>query len=223
MTPEPPPSSKREHRFIFVDWAGDAGFEFEQGSSRHLVVAAVFTSNYSEVRNVLAALRRERRVGPDFHFHYAAASRDLRRSLPLVLRDLPFTSRVVVADKRRLPEELRGLRGNGLIGRLIAEVVVTEDDEVIEGATLLVDGDRREAKTLSALRQAISRLRRERGVIHGPAAVKARPASQEAGLQVADIVAGIAYREGSGRPSGLSALSARIRTVELPEKENRPG
>lgn len=67
-------------KHLFLDWAGDAGFKFAEGSSTHLVFVIAFIADYSVLRQALASLRRGRRLPKDYEFHYVKSSKKVREA-----------------------------------------------------------------------------------------------------------------------------------------------
>ena len=70
----------------------------------------------------------------------------------------------------------------------------------------------------------ISRLFEKRELDYRLKKVTARPAAEEDGLQVADMIAGAALDEATGGSHGyLARLGEKLEIIQVPEKENRPG
>ena len=211
-------------KYVFVDWAGDPGFRFREGSSQHLVMVAVLTRAYAVMREGLSMLRQRQGLAQDFYFHHADTSRLVKPFFFEALADVPFTARVIVVDKPVLPGLWRRMRGQRVIEHFVAEAVVGARREVVENAVLIFDGPRRETKTIRGIRVAISRLFEERELDHRLKKVTARPAVEEDGLQVADMIAGAALDEATGGSHGyLERLGEKLEIVRVLEKENRPG
>ncbi|MBI4317404.1 MAG: DUF3800 domain-containing protein [Chloroflexi bacterium] len=204
-------------RLVFVDWAGDPGFKFREGSSRHLVVVAVFTSQYEDVREALSGLRRKRRLPEGFALHYTSAGRSLRLAIADLLANLSVAVRVVVVDKAALGASWHRMKGWELTERFIADAVVGARQEQLEDALVIVDGARRDTRQLSRIRVALSRLCAQRRPGCHLGRVKARPAAEEDGLQVADAIAGMAL-EGivEGRRFSLPAVRGGVDVVMVP-------
>jgi len=211
-------------KYVFVDWAGDPGFKFRRGSSQYLVMVAVFTRAYEVMQQRLDRLRNQRRLATDFHFHYADASKLIKPAFFDALVDVPFTARVMVVNKAELSDPWRRMRGQRMIEHFVAEAVVGAGRERVEKGVLIFDGPRRETKTIRGIRVAISRLFEKRELDYRLKKVTARPAAEEDGLQVADMIAGAALDEVTGGSHGyLARLGEKLEIIQVPEKENRPG
>ena len=211
-------------KYVFVDWAGDPGFRFRRGSSQYLVMVAVFTTAYEVMRQRLDTLRKQRRVAADFHFHYADASTVVRPAFFDALADVPFMAKVTVVEKAELLEPWRRMRGQRMIEHFVAEAVVGAGRERVENGVLIFDGPRRETKTIRGIRVATSRLFEKRELNYRLKKVTARPAAEEDGLQVADMIAGAALDEATGNSHDyLARLGEKLEIIHVSEKENHPG
>ena len=187
-------------------------------------MVAVFTAAYEMMQRGVDTLRQQRGLAASFHFHYTDASRLVRPAFFDTLVGEPFAGRVIIVDKMALPDHWRRMRGQRMIRYFVAEAVVGAGREYIENGVLIFDGPRRETKTIRGIRIAISRLLEDRGMDCWLKKVTARPAAEEDGLQVADMIAGAALDEAMGSTHGyLTQLGEKLEIVHAPEKENRPG
>ena len=110
-----------------------------------------------------------------------------------------------------------------MIEHFVAEAVVGAEREQVEKAVMIFDGPRRETKTIRGIRVAISRLLRACELEYRLKKVTARPAAEEDGLQVADMIAGMALDEVTGgTPGYLEQLKEKLEVVHVPGKENLP-
>ncbi len=172
----------------------------------------------------LDGLRQQQKLGTDFFFHYAHASKRVKTAFFDALVDVPFTARIIVVDKPKLPDGWRRVRGQRTIERLVAEAVVRSGRESIENAVLIFDGSRRETKTIQGIRVAVSRLCEQCELDYRLKRVTARPAAEADRLQVADMISGAALDEVTGSVSGyLTRGLKKLEIIRMPEKENRPG
>ncbi len=206
-------------KYAFVDWAGDAGFKFRLGSSRYLVIAAIFCDDYDQLKNDLASLRQRWGLKQGFVFHYIKASRKIKPAFFKTLADTTFTAKVLVVDKPQLPHPFWKMPGQRVVNHFIAELVVGAPKEVVEGANLIFDEQRDATKIIRGLRVAISAQLRIRKFDYYLKKVTARPAKDEDGIQVADMIAGAAFEEVMGkRASHLQSLSGKIELIYHPPK-----
>lgn len=127
-------------KYVFVDWAGDPGFRFRDGSSQHFIVVAVFTGDYGLMRQRLALLRQQRQLSADFHFHYADVPRRVAQAFFEAVQDVPFSSRVTVLNKAVLPDPWRRMPGQWMIEHFVARTIMGARAEWVEDAVLIFDG-----------------------------------------------------------------------------------
>lgn len=195
-------------------------------------MVAVFTGVYELMQQRLDGLRKQQRLAPDFFFHYTNASKRVKPAFFEVLIEVPFTARVIIVDKAELPDSWHRtpsssggrMRGQRTIERFVAEAVVEAGREIVENAVLIFDGPRRETKTIQGIRVAISHLFEEQELDYRLKKVTARPAVEEDGLQVADMICGAALDEATEGSLGyLARLGKKLEIIRVPKKENRPG
>ncbi|PKO21129.1 MAG: hypothetical protein CVU38_16345 [Chloroflexi bacterium HGW-Chloroflexi-1] len=211
-------------KYVFVDWAGDPGFKFRHRSSCHLVVVAVFAERYEAIQQAVRRFRRERQVSESFYLHYTDASNKLRLAFCSALSGMPFAARIVIVNKAALSDTWRRMGGQGLIEHFVAEAVVGASRESVEDAVLIFDGPRRETRAIRGIRVAISRLLEEREMGYHLKKVSARPAVEEDGLQIADMLAGAALDSVAGAMRGcLAQLGNQVEILYVPGEKNRPG
>jgi hypothetical protein len=187
-------------------------------------MVAVFTGAYEMMQRRLDGLRKQQNLAAEFFFHYADASKRVKTAFFDALSEVPFAARVIVGDKAELPDSWHRMRGQRTVERFVAEAVVEAGREMVENAVLIFDGPRRETKTIQGIRVAISHLFEERELDYRLKKVTARPAIEEDGLQVADMICGAALDEATaGSPGYLARLGKKVEIIRVPEKENRPG
>jgi Protein of unknown function (DUF3800) len=174
---------------LYLDWSGDAGFRFRRGSSRHLAVACVAcpTPFATTVNDICA----NNRLAKSFYFRFSDVPERLKPVFFQALARTDIRGVVLRIDKSRLPSHFREMRGMDLIAHFIAESLGRLPDTLIANHSLIFDGNRDETKLIRAVRVAVSKRLRSTGK---PTLnrVTARPAREEAGLQVADMLAGAA-------------------------------
>ena len=127
-------------KYIFVDWAGDAGFQFKQGSSPLLVIACVFVSNYESIQSGAADLIKQRGLSKAFVFHYAKLPDQLREAFAQATIQMEFTANVAVIEKKRLARVFTRMKGLELVNYFIAENIARARREQIADAIVVMDG-----------------------------------------------------------------------------------
>ena len=172
-----------------MDWSGDAGFRFRRGSSRHISVACV--TSPIPFDETLSDIRASNELGKSFYFHFSDASETIKPAFFQTLAQTEIRGVVLRVDKSRLQPEFHRMRGMNLIAHFVAENICRLPESMIANHSLIFDGSRDETTVIRAIRVGVSaRLR----LLGKPLLdrVAARPAQEEAGLQVADMLAGAA-------------------------------
>ncbi len=115
-------------------------------------------------------------------------------------------------DKHKLERKFQTMGGDVLIARFAAEVVSQLPKHTLNKATLLIDGNRDEAALARKLRVTISERLRGGAVYLKRTAM--RPACEEDGLQVADMLAGAAASEHLEENALLGYLGDKVQLTD---------
>ncbi|PKO21383.1 MAG: hypothetical protein CVU38_15050 [Chloroflexi bacterium HGW-Chloroflexi-1] len=94
----------------FVDWAGNAGFKFAEGSSSHLALALVSTDDYDELRQALRKARARLGLPKELEFHFAHNADLVRAAFFSSLSRIIWAGAVLLVDKRALPAKHTRMR-----------------------------------------------------------------------------------------------------------------
>lgn len=203
-------------KYLFLDWAGDFGFKFAEGSSTHLIFAMAFMPDYSALRRALVSLRRDRRLPKDYEFHYVKTAKKVRQAFFQTLEQLDFTVDVLIVAKEDLPREYRRKNQYALYREFVSDLVRKVSEETFEGAILMVDARTTTDLLTQTLRVAVSQALRSKGVKRGLKKVRGKRSEKEDGLQLADMVAGaIAEGKVKGGADYLVDLREKIRVYEF--------
>ncbi|MBU0512831.1 MAG: DUF3800 domain-containing protein [Chloroflexi bacterium] len=208
-------------KVLYVDWSGDPGFKFRRASSRYLTVACI--TSLMPLSDILNSIRDRYGLGKQFYFHFADSSRFLKPRFFEELAQVNLRGIVLRVNKQRLTPEFRNMRGNELIGYFVSESIIRLPDGLIEKHVLLFDGSRKETSITRAVRIAVSAKLRSTDKPH-LRQVAPRPAREEDGLQVADMLAGAAASEHLSDNVLLGCLQGKVHLFDYSEeKQNRPG
>ncbi|MBI2332056.1 MAG: DUF3800 domain-containing protein, partial [Chloroflexi bacterium] len=190
---------------IYVDWSGDPGFKFRQGSSELFVVAAVLSDEELQMND----LRIQLSLPEDFEFHYSKADRSVReRFKNHINNELEFPGIVILrVDKQRLPLEMRQKRGEQVMADLIALCVSGLPPELLHNAILFYDGEKEQQSFKNTLRAALSESMQPGIFLRN---IKAVPAKRIDGLQIADMLAGFI------RSDPFSIRSSMVKIIQYP-------
>lgn len=178
---------------VFVDESGDAGFKLGQGSSTHLVVAAVCFTD----RNVAAAcdaaigeFRRAAGLSDRFEFHFSQTREDISLELLRVVEPFEFRFSACFMDKTQADVTSNRPAGPDLLAELAGQALQSLSG--LAEAVVVVDGEL--PKPLqSQIERRLKAINRERD----PRPVKKVKFSRSQGnnlLQLADVVSGAIFR-----------------------------
>jgi len=197
-------------KYLFLDWSGDVGFKFGRGSSEYLVLALVSSTDYGQVRKTLAFFRKKLGLSPLFEFHYKQTPPEVKEVFFDVLTGLPFSSEILVVHKPSLPPSFARMRETEIYGHFVSELVLRTDQTVMAEALLLVDAQRSDIVLVRGIRVAVSRALEGAEVAYRLRKVKARPAREEDGIQIADMMAGAMADRLKGERDYLAELEERL-------------
>ncbi len=197
----------------FLDWSGDVGFKFDEGSSEYLVFALVFVANYSALHRVLCDLRKARGLPGNYEFHYTHASRNTRRAFFAAVEKVSFEAIVLVVPKREVPSALARRDQYTLYEQFVGELAAWVPVARFKGAVVYMDARSTRNEIVRAVRRGISAARRARGVRRGPRKVRGKPAHAEDGLQLADMIAGAVVEREEGEQDYLRDMEERIEVI----------
>jgi hypothetical protein len=208
-------------KHLYLDWSGDAGFKFRRGSSRYLTIARV--TGETPLDTALGELRARYSLGRAFYFRFTHASEFIKPIFFSAVGLLDLRGVVLRVNKTRLPPAMRQQRGTDLLSLFAAETVVQMPVTAGQDRVLIFDGLRAERSLGRAMRVAVSARVREKD-LPPVRRVVARPARDEAGLQVADMLAGAAASEHLAENALLGRLGGKVVLIDYAvEKQKGPG
>jgi Protein of unknown function (DUF3800) len=176
--------------YVHIDETGDAGLQFDRGSSAFFVVGLIFSDDVSSLRLATATVRHTLRWPLEREFKFSG-THDAAKELYLqAIRREPFHVHIMAFDKRRLdPNALRQDFYGHLVGLALEDVV-----ENIRGAHLILDesfkGKGKQRTFRTQLRSRISQPGRK-SVLRN---LSYRSSRTDEMLQVADMVVGAVGR-----------------------------
>mgnify|MGYP001581414622 CR=1 FL=1 len=178
---------------IWIDESGDSGFRFERGSSRFLVLAAVYITEEvasealfeQEIRNLKLALR----VTEDYEFKFSRCKNSFKKEFFRALARLPVQYKAIVIDKRNVSAPALQSQPKQLYCELVRRLLY-DNSPPLQKATLILDEATAKVhhqqfhRTLknSLSRNLVQKLRQHRS-------------HRNAMIQVADMIAGSIFRK----------------------------
>ena len=177
---------------IYIDWSGDPGFKFRQGSSELLVIATLMTDEELSLNK----LRSKLSLPEDYEFHFAKTNRHIREEFKnFIHNELEIPGVVVLhVDKQRLSITMRQKRGEQIIAELITHCIANLPFELLQNSTLYYDGEKEQLSFKNTLRTTLSQALNPKVFLR---AIKAVSASRNDGLQIADMLAGFIRNDDS--------------------------
>jgi hypothetical protein len=198
---------------IYVDWSGDPGFRFLQGSSEFLMIAAALADEEINID----FLREDLYLPSSYEFHFTNTDRRIReRFLKFLNFELEIPSAVIVnVNKQIFSQDMRKKRGEQILANCIAICVQNLPPSLTNNAILIYDGKKEQKSFRNDLRRTLSESLKPDVFLRE---VKAAAASATDGLQVADMLAGFA------RINSASLHKEKFVIVKYPLLENKtPG
>lgn len=176
---------------IFLDESGDPGFKFDQGSSDYFVIALIIFDNPLDAEETALNIKRLRErlnLSPYFEFKFNKSNDYFRYQFLDAIKDSPFRIRFMVVNKRILHSS-HLIACKESFYSYFASQVMMHNQGTIQGASLKIDGsgDREFKKAF----QTYLRKKLKDGTLSKLKFVDSRTDSL---IQLADIVAGAAYR-----------------------------
>jgi len=202
------------------DEAGDTGFRFDRGATRHFVIAIVGTSQPDTIREALQRLRRQNNLPSqyEFSFHNTTSSR-LRTALWETLPRLDFRVWAVVVDKGQLPDAFLAMHPRALYVFFVTEAIRLVPEPEREGGILLLDEFNRSGKTLAEVKRTL----KLRHIRRGFKKIRACRSYSEELVQIADLVAGAVLRRyAKGDDRAFRIFEPKMQVLLEFWKENPP-
>lgn len=170
--------------------SGNLGFDFEQGATRHFVVALIRFEDPDTARQAIEKFKAARQLaGRDLAFHELAIHQWSERIFDF-FEGLPFQGWVLVVNKKDLPYPYTLIKTKSLYALFVSEVVALIPFTLRDGANLVLDEYDQSGWVLHQVRQLL----KARGLPIGFKKIVARWSSSEPLIQVADLVAGAAHQ-----------------------------
>ena len=177
---------------LWVDESGDCGFKFEKGSSRFLIIVAVYAdSNESEggIVKAIDAVKQERGLDRSFEFKFSRCKDALKKVFLDEITKYSIAYKAIVLDKKNLGAPALQYHPRELYCEAVRRLLY-DNDPPLARATLILD----EATAKIHHREFSGMLKRylSRNMVKK---IKQMRSESEAMIQVADMIAGSILRE----------------------------
>ena len=197
----------------FVDWSGNAGFKFAEGSSSYLALALVSADDYNGLRQALLKTRIRLGLPNELEFHFAHNADPVRSAFFSGLPDVHWEGAVLLVDKRSLPVRFTRMAAPALYSSCLEYLLARVPASLIKIERLLIDGKKKEQVFTRTMRVAMSCALHTRGIEHTPT-LRSEPAHQWDGLQLADMLAGAVLERALGGKNYLREVEKRLRIYQ---------
>lgn len=139
---------------IYVDWSGDPGFKFRQGSSELLVITTLMSDEELNINHIRSKLL----LPENYEFHFAKTNRHIREYFRnFINNELEIPSVVALrADKQYLSKDTRQKKGEQIIADMITHCVINLPNELLNNSTLYYDGEKEQLSFKNTLRSTLS-------------------------------------------------------------------
>ena len=173
---------------LAVDWSGDQGVK--PGSLPRCVMAVVACKDAVALEVALAEVREKRGLKRDFEFHYTDIDDPILRGEFMQAVAGKFRAAVAVYDKEQMRHRWAWGRDTDLLVQLIIHCILALPPDVIQDGKMVIDGDREVKALKRALRPALSKTLKERGVSERLNKIAPGNSKVYGVIQVADMVCG---------------------------------
>lgn len=123
--------------FVYLDEAGDTGFQFHRNSSRYFVVTLLLVTDPIPLHAAIDQLRRDLAIAPGNELKFRTSRDAVRRAFFAMLAHQDFTARALVIDKTRITRPT--LRKRDTFYNELVRHVLTYDQGTISDATIILD------------------------------------------------------------------------------------
>ena len=202
---------------VFIDESGDPGRQIHRGSSLYFIVALV---TFDDDQDALACdhrielLKRELGRPPQFEFHFAKNSKNVREEFLKAVTPYPFFYHVFALNKD--PNKLYGpgFDVKESTYKFTARLTLENAKPFLDNAKVVIDesGDRKFRDELASYLRRRIRDVEGRRLIKG---VKIQRSHSNNLLQLADYIAGISNRVVLGKPDGIDLRGKYLAAHEL--------
>lgn len=126
---------------IWIDESGDCGFKFERGSSRFLVIVAIYVlGNKDEIVGAIQELKTKYDFDVLFEFKFSRCKDTLKQECLRVIAQLPIAYKAIVVDKKNVkaPTPVLALHPRELYFEAVRRLLYDNNPPLVH-STLVID------------------------------------------------------------------------------------
>ena len=181
------------YRYAFGDEAGQTGFKFDLGATRHFIVNLVLVNDPQSLCEYVDRMRSRLGLSPMEEFSFNKSSNRHRHAFLAGLSDLDFVARAIVVDKTLLPDDFQHMRSVEFYAFFVAQLLNHLPAGELDRTILHLDCFGAPKTALRCIRQQLARLwPKDRRRLLKRIAFK--QSHRENGIQAADMIAGAIFR-----------------------------
>jgi len=175
---------------LWIDESGDCGFKFDKGSSRFLVITAIYLINAdaNKINKLTDQLKSKLKLSKDYEFKFSRCPDKNKKEFFKIISKLPIQYKAIFVNKRQLRMPVLKSQPQQLYCELVRRLLY-DNNPSLEKSILVIDEasakihhkefNRVLKKYLS--RNLISKIRQKR-------------LKNEVMIQIADMIAGSIFR-----------------------------
>lgn len=127
---------------LWIDESGDCGFKFNKGSSRFLIIAAIYLidieNKNSNIEEIINELKTKLKLTRDYEFKFSRCKNEFKKEFFEIVSRLPLQYKAIIVDKKRLkPSDLR-FQPQQLYCELVRRLLY-DNNPPLEKAILTID------------------------------------------------------------------------------------
>lgn len=124
---------------IWIDESGDCGFKFDRGSSKFLVIVAVYAlGGQDEIVDVLQELRAKHGLNASFEFKFSRCRDSLKQECLRRIAQLPIAYKAIIVDKKNVKAPALTLHPHELYFEAVRRLLYDNDPTLVH-AILVID------------------------------------------------------------------------------------
>lgn len=174
---------------LWIDESGDCGFKFDKGSSRFLVIVAVYLTDGNRIEEVINQLKLDLNLSKEYEFKFSRCKDKFREEFFNLIRELPIEYKAIVVEKNKLsPPDLR-FQPQQLYCELVRRLLY-DNNPPLERAILVLD----EATAKIHYREFNRVLKKylSKNII---SKIRQKRSKNNIMIQIADMIAGSIFRK----------------------------
>ncbi len=174
---------------LWSDESGDCGFKFDRGSSRFLVIVAVYLIEENKIEISMNQLKLELSLTDDYEFKFSRCKDKFKKEFFLFSQKLPIKYKAIVVDKKKLRTPALRFQPQQLYCELVRRLFY-DNNPPLEKAILIVD----EATAKIHYKEFNNVLKRylSKNII---SKIRQKRSKNNIMIQIADMIAGSIFRK----------------------------